>query len=82
VAGTSVDLLFYPVDTIKTRLQSEQGFLRAGGFRGIYKGVGSVVIGSAPGGTLLPTFQEHYKLPTSGSFLLSLRWFETRITAA
>lgn len=49
-AGTSVDLLFYPLDTVKTRLQSAQGFFNAGGFRGIYKGVGSVVIGSAPGG--------------------------------
>ena len=53
VAGTSVDLLFYPLDTVKTRLQSSQGFFKAGGFRGIYKGVGSVVIGSAPGGESL-----------------------------
>ncbi|KAH9841662.1 S-adenosylmethionine transporter [Rhodofomes roseus] len=49
LAGTSVDLLFFPIDTIKTRLQSSQGFVRAGGFNGIYKGVGSVVVGSAPG---------------------------------
>ncbi|THH07704.1 hypothetical protein EW145_g3200 [Phellinidium pouzarii] len=49
VAGTSVDLLFYPLDTVKTRLQSAQGFFNAGGFKGIYKGVGSVVVGSAPG---------------------------------
>ncbi|KAF8157894.1 mitochondrial carrier domain-containing protein [Crassisporium funariophilum] len=49
VAGTSVDLLFFPIDTIKTRLQSSQGFRRAGGFSGVYKGVGSVVVGSAPG---------------------------------
>ncbi|KLO09956.1 mitochondrial carrier [Schizopora paradoxa] len=49
VAGTSVDLLFFPLDTVKTRLQSSQGFIKAGGFRGIYKGVGSVVLGSAPG---------------------------------
>ncbi|KAF9563697.1 mitochondrial carrier [Agrocybe pediades] len=49
IAGTSVDLLFFPIDTIKTRLQSAQGFRAAGGFSGIYKGVGSVVIGSAPG---------------------------------
>jgi len=47
-----VDLLFFPIDTIKTRLQSSQGFRAAGGFSGVYKGVGSVVIGSAPGGQL------------------------------
>ncbi|KAK7048839.1 putative mitochondrial carrier protein PET8 [Favolaschia claudopus] len=49
LAGTAVDLLFFPIDTIKTRLQSPQGFVRAGGFKGIYKGVGSVGVGSAPG---------------------------------
>ncbi|KAJ7028425.1 mitochondrial carrier domain-containing protein [Mycena alexandri] len=49
LAGTAVDLLFFPIDTIKTRLQSPQGFARAGGFKGIYKGVGSVGVGSAPG---------------------------------
>ncbi|KAE9402334.1 mitochondrial carrier [Gymnopus androsaceus JB14] len=48
-AGTAVDLLFFPIDTLKTRLQSSQGFARAGGFKGIYKGIGSVVVGSAPG---------------------------------
>jgi len=41
--------LFYPIDSIKTRLQSDRGFYKAGGFRGIYNGVGSVVVGSAPG---------------------------------
>jgi solute carrier family 25 (mitochondrial S-adenosylmethionine transporter), member 26 len=50
MAGTAVDLLFFPIDTIKTRLQSEQGFAKAGGLRGVYKGIGSVVVGSAPGG--------------------------------
>lgn len=50
VAGTAVDLLFFPIDTIKTRLQSSQGFVNTGGFRGIYKGVGSVIVGSSPGG--------------------------------
>ncbi|KAL1950489.1 hypothetical protein VTO73DRAFT_5613 [Trametes versicolor] len=49
LAGTAVDLLFFPIDTVKTRLQSSQGFISAGGFKGVYKGVGSVVVGSAPG---------------------------------
>jgi solute carrier family 25 S-adenosylmethionine transporter 26 len=48
-----VDLLFYPIDSIKTRLQSDHGFHKAGGFRGIYNGVGSVIVGSAPGGTFM-----------------------------
>jgi len=49
LAGTSVDLLFYPIDSVKTRLQSPQGFINAGGFKGIYRGIGSVVVGSSPG---------------------------------
>lgn len=45
-----MDLLFYPLDTLKTRLQSSQGFVNSGGLKGVYRGVGSVLIGSAPGG--------------------------------
>ena len=51
-AGTTVDLTLYPIDTLKTRLQSSAGFYPSGGFRGIYAGVGSAVIGSAPGAAL------------------------------
>ena len=52
VAGTTVDVALYPLDTIKTRLQSPQGFLKAGGFRGVYKGLGAAAVGSAPGASL------------------------------
>ena len=58
VAGTSVDVALYPLDTLKTRLQSAQGFSKAGGFRGIYSGLGSAALGSAPTGkkwTLSPS---------------------------
>ncbi|XP_077865525.1 mitochondrial S-adenosylmethionine carrier protein-like [Saccoglossus kowalevskii] len=48
VAGTSVDIALFPIDTIKTRLQSEAGFFKSGGFRGIYSGLGSAALGSAP----------------------------------
>ncbi|XP_064161243.1 mitochondrial S-adenosylmethionine carrier protein isoform X2 [Anguilla rostrata] len=47
-AGMCVDLTLFPLDTIKTRLQSQQGFYRAGGFRGIYAGVPSAAVGSFP----------------------------------
>ncbi|KIJ64667.1 hypothetical protein HYDPIDRAFT_28598 [Hydnomerulius pinastri MD-312] len=67
-AGTAVDLLFFPIDTVKTRLQSAQGFAKAGGFRGIYKGVGSVVVGSAPGAAIFFSTYEMMKqtLPLHG----------------
>lgn len=38
----------FPIDTVKTRLQSERGFWRSGGFRGIYKGLAPAAAGSAP----------------------------------
>lgn len=38
IAGLSVDIALYPLDTLKTRLQSAQGFQKAGGFRGVYRG--------------------------------------------
>jgi solute carrier family 25 S-adenosylmethionine transporter 26 len=50
LAGTSVDIALFPLDTVKTRLQSAQGFLKAGGFHGIYSGIGSAALGSAPTG--------------------------------
>ncbi|KAI1825164.1 mitochondrial carrier [Xylaria intraflava] len=49
IAGTTVDLSLFPLDTLKTRLQSHAGFFPAGGFRGVYRGVGSAIVGSAPG---------------------------------
>ncbi|CAK7198429.1 S-adenosylmethionine transporter [Sporothrix eucalyptigena] len=53
VAGTSVDLSLFPLDTLKTRLQAGPGqFWASGGFSGIYRGVGSAVVGSAPGASL------------------------------
>src|SRR3954463_15066830 len=49
LAGTTVDLSLFPLDTLKTRLQSSSGFFASGGFLGIYRGVGSALVGSAPG---------------------------------
>ena len=50
VAGILVDIILFPLDTIKTRLQSSEGFQKSGGFRGIYKGVIFAALGSAPSG--------------------------------
>eukprot|EP01047_Picozoa_sp_COSAG01_P026019 COSAG01_NODE_1662_length_9555_cov_32.392718_3_plen_287_part_00 len=52
VAGTVVDISLYPLDTIKTRCQSASGFSRAGGMRGMYRGVGTAVLGSFPASAL------------------------------
>lgn len=68
LAGTTVDLSLYPLDTLKTRLQSSSGFLASGGFTGIYRGVGSAVVGSAPGAALFFCTYEYSK-----AFLLARR---------
>ncbi|KAK9458813.1 mitochondrial carrier [Lipomyces oligophaga] len=52
LAGTSTDLFFFPIDTLKTRLQARGGFFKNGGWSGMYRGVGSAIVGSAPGASL------------------------------
>lgn len=61
IAGTSVDMALYPIDTIKVRLQSPLGFAKAGGLRGIYNGLGAAAIGSAPGAALFFSTYETVK---------------------
>jgi solute carrier family 25 (mitochondrial S-adenosylmethionine transporter), member 26 len=51
-AGLATDVSLFPLDTIKTRLQSSQGFLKAGGFRGMYSGLSATAVGSAPNAAL------------------------------
>lgn len=52
VSGTSTDVFFFPIDTIKTRLQAKGGFFKNGGYHNIYKGIGSTIVASAPGASL------------------------------
>ena len=52
MAGTTVDLALFPIDTLKTRLQSPHGFIASGGFRGVYRGVMAAAAGSSPGAAL------------------------------
>jgi solute carrier family 25 S-adenosylmethionine transporter 26 len=61
LAGTTVDLSLFPLDTLKTRLQSSAGFFPSGGFRGIYRGIGSAVVGSAPGASFFFVTYESVK---------------------
>ncbi|XP_014560815.1 hypothetical protein COCVIDRAFT_88242 [Bipolaris victoriae FI3] len=52
LAGIITDLSLYPLDTLKTRLQSSAGFAASGGFNGVYHGIGSIAFGSVPGAAL------------------------------
>jgi len=66
-AGTAVDVALFPIDTVKTRLQAAEGFWQAGGFRGIYRGLGAAALGSAPGAALFFSTYETLK-PFTGNF--------------
>jgi len=49
-AGLSVDLVLFPLDTIKTRMQSKQGLRASGGFAKLFAGVASAAAGSGQRG--------------------------------
>ncbi|KAJ3275634.1 hypothetical protein HDV01_007637 [Terramyces sp. JEL0728] len=67
IAGTTVDVVLFPLDTIKTRLQSKQGFIKAGGFSRIYSGLSSAALGSAPSASLFFVTYDTLKRKFSGS---------------
>lgn len=52
-AGLVVDSILFPLDTVKTRLQSELGFKKTGGFKQLYRGILPVLVGSIPNGMYL-----------------------------
>uniref|UniRef100_A0AC34RHY3 Mitochondrial carrier protein n=1 Tax=Panagrolaimus sp. JU765 TaxID=591449 RepID=A0AC34RHY3_9BILA len=73
VGSLAVDVALYPIDTIKTRLQTEQGFKATeqgfkavGGFRHLYRGLSSVVIGTAPNAALFFFAYEQLKVISGG----------------
>lgn len=51
-AGTSTDIAFFPIDTLKTRLQAPGGFFANGGFNGLYRGIAPAILASAPSAAL------------------------------
>jgi solute carrier family 25 S-adenosylmethionine transporter 26 len=67
VAGTVADVTLYPLDTLKTRLQAPEGFIKAGGFKGTYKGLGAAAAGSAPGAAFFFAVYEMIKANLSSS---------------
>jgi len=60
-AGTCVDVALHPLDTLRTRLQSQEGFFASGGFRGVYRGILSATMGSAPGAAVFFSTYESMK---------------------
>ena len=62
VAGFAVDVSLFPLDTLKTRLQTKEGFWKSGGLRNIYAGLGPAAVGSAPNAAAFFVTYEAVKL--------------------
>lgn len=60
-AATIVDAIIFPLDTIKTRRQSPQGFAASGAYRGLYKGIGSVIVCTVPSAAVFFFSYESFK---------------------
>ena len=74
LAGLSVDAILFPIDTIKTRLQSQKGLLKSGGFSRLYAGIGPLLMGSMPSSaTFFLTYEAIRRQGGSGSELSVLR---------
>lgn len=86
LAGLAVDVTLFPIDTLKTRLQSGIGFAQTGGFRSVYSGMPSILIGSAPGSAVFFLTYEQVKLRLRGELKkpkeLSLRHHFSHFLAA
>lgn len=48
IAGAVSETLLFPLDSLKTRLQSRRGFVASGGFVGVYRGVFTAIAAAAP----------------------------------
>ncbi|KAK2724876.1 mitochondrial S-adenosylmethionine carrier protein-like [Artemia franciscana] len=82
LAGIAVDVVLFPLDTLKTRLQSPEGFAKSGGFKGIYSGIGPAFLGSAPGAGAFFCTYEGVKSAMSGNRFITTQAFSHMIAAA
>ncbi len=48
MAGACVDIVLYPLDTLKTRLQAQSGTVKLTGFNTLFRGLSSAVVASFP----------------------------------
>ncbi|XP_014239613.1 S-adenosylmethionine mitochondrial carrier protein homolog isoform X2 [Cimex lectularius] len=82
LAGLTVDISLFPLDTLKTRLQSSAGFWKCGGFRGVYRGVGPTAIGAAPTAALFFASYNGFKKLFEGNKLSDKELFAERMFGA
>ena len=81
-AGLAADVVLFPLDTLKTRLQSSQGFWRAGGVRGMYAGLASLATGSMPSAAIFFCTYEGIKSVTCSGRATQLQVASGHMAAA
>ena len=81
MAGLTVDVSLFPLDTIKTRLQSAEGLMCSGRpLRGLYSGLGAAAAGSVPTAALF--FVTYDGLARRAAEQLPGRWLPAAQAAA
>ena len=61
-AGMSVDLVLFPIDTLKTRLQSPGRFAGRNIWRGLFQGISPALFVSGPNAAVFFYTYEHMKV--------------------
>lgn len=82
IAGLSVDCTLYPLDTLRARLQAPAGFVAAGGFSSLYRGIGVALVGSAPCSAIFFSTFELVKAPVGGFMSSTLNFHSEVVTNA
>jgi len=73
-ASAVVDIIIFPLDSIKTRLQAPQGFAAAGGYRGLFSGVLAAGLGAVPGGAIFFGSYEYSRAALQPRFSDQPQW--------
>lgn len=68
-------MLFFPIDTLKTRFQAEGGFIQNGGFKKIYNGLGPSLVASGFSTSVFFLSYSFFKKKFENDFLLTANSF-------
>lgn len=77
VAGLTVEVVLYPLDCLKTRVQSRSGLQGVGPLRSLYRGCGTAIAGSMPASAIFFSTYEcakHRLAPDTAADGLPMEW--------
>eukprot|EP00746_Dinoflagellata_sp_MGD_P138731 gnl/MRDRNA2_/MRDRNA2_72316_c0_seq1.p1 gnl/MRDRNA2_/MRDRNA2_72316_c0~~gnl/MRDRNA2_/MRDRNA2_72316_c0_seq1.p1 ORF type:complete len:661 (+),score=80.38 gnl/MRDRNA2_/MRDRNA2_72316_c0_seq1:113-2095(+) len=62
IAGCTVDVVLFPLDSLKTRLQAKQGFANSGKLQKLYRGLPTLMVGDSAASALFFATYEQAKI--------------------